>query len=58
MRFSGLGMKTREELIAFNANIVNSAANFVTMEDPGSESDIQAHRMMYEKIWQSCSDSY
>ena len=49
MRFSGLGIKTREELIRFNARIVNSAGNFVTMEDPGSESDIEAHRLMNKK---------
>ena len=49
MRFSGLGIKTREELIEFNAEIVKGADNFVTMEDPGSECDIEAHRMMNEK---------
>ena len=49
MRFSGLGIKTREELIEFNAGIVKSATNFVTMEDPGSESDIEAHKLMNEK---------
>ncbi|MBN1851049.1 MAG: hypothetical protein JW932_20985 [Deltaproteobacteria bacterium] len=49
MRFSGLGLKTREELIAFNATIVNSAPNFVTMEDPGSETDIEAHKLMNKK---------
>jgi enolase len=49
MRFSGLGRKTREELIEFNAQIVNSADNFVTMEDPGSEFDIPAHKLMNEK---------
>jgi len=49
MRFSGLGIKTREELIEFDAGIVNSADNFVTMEDPGSESDIEAHRLMNTK---------
>ncbi|MFC1866829.1 hypothetical protein ACFL0H_01665 [Thermodesulfobacteriota bacterium] len=49
MRFSGLGIKTREELIAFNATIVKSAPNFVTMEDPGSESDIEAHKLMNAK---------
>jgi len=49
MRFSGLGIKTREELINFNASIVKSASNFVTMEDPGSECDIEAHRLMYNK---------
>jgi enolase len=49
MRFSGLGIKTREELIEFNAKIVKSATNFVTMEDPGSESEVEAHRLMNEK---------
>jgi enolase len=49
MRFSGLGIKTREELIEFDASIVNSADNFVTMEDPGSESDIEAHKLMNTK---------
>ena len=46
MRFSGQGIKTRKELIAFNGSIVTSASNFVTMEDPGSEHDVEAHRMM------------
>jgi len=49
MRFSGLGRKTREQLIDFNSTIVNSARNFVTMEDPGSESDIEAHKLMNAK---------
>lgn len=49
MRFSGLGKKTREQLIKFNYSVVKSAPNFVTMEDPGSESDPEAHRMMNEK---------
>jgi len=49
MRFSGLGIKSREELIKFNAKIVKSASNFVTMEDPGSESDIKAHKLMNAK---------
>ena len=49
MRFSGLGRKTCEELIEFNAQIVNSADNFVTMEDPGSEFDIPAHKLMNKK---------
>ncbi|MFC1839055.1 hypothetical protein ACFL1N_05720 [Thermodesulfobacteriota bacterium] len=49
MRFSGLGIKSREELIEFNAKIVKSASNFVTMEDPGSESDIEAHKLMNAK---------
>lgn len=49
MRFSGQGEKSREELIAFNYSIVNSAPNFVTMEDPGSECDPVAHKLMNEK---------
>jgi enolase len=49
MRFSGLGIKTREELIEFNYSVVSSAPNFVNMEDPGSESDILAHKLMNEK---------
>lgn len=49
MRFSGLGIKTREELLEFNASIVTAADNFVTMEDPGSENDILSHKMMNEK---------
>jgi len=49
MRFSGLGKKTSEQLIEFNARIVNSADNFVTMEDPGSEFDVPAHKLMNEK---------
>ena len=49
MRFSGLGVIPREKLIEFNATIVNNADNFITMEDPGSECDIEAHRMMNEK---------
>lgn len=49
MRFSGLGEKSREELVEFDWSVVNSAPNFVTMEDPGSESDPEAHRLMNEK---------
>jgi enolase len=49
MRFSGLGRKTREELIEFDYSVVSSASNFVTMEDPGSESDVPAHKLMNEK---------
>ena len=49
MRFSGLGIKTREELIEFNYSVVSSASNFVNMEDPGSESDVIAHKLMNEK---------
>lgn len=49
LRFSGLGVKTRQELIKFNWSVVKSAPNFVTMEDPGSESDPEAHRLMTEK---------
>jgi enolase len=49
MRFSGLGIKTREAMIEFNASIVNDSDNFVTMEDPGSENDILTHKMMNEQ---------
>ncbi len=49
LRFSGQGVKTREELIEFDYSLVKSANNFVTMEDPGSESDPEAHRLMTEK---------
>ena len=49
MRFSGLGVKTREQLIDFDYSVVASAPNFVTMEDPGSESDVVAHKLMNEK---------
>jgi enolase len=49
MRFSGLGKKTREELIEFDYSVVKSADNFATMEDPGSESDVIAHKLMNEK---------
>ncbi|MFW6221683.1 MAG: hypothetical protein ACOC4C_04385, partial [Fibrobacterota bacterium] len=49
MHFSGLGKKSREELIDFNWSVVKSAQNFVTMEDPGSEADPEAHRLMTEK---------
>lgn len=49
MCFSGQGIKTREELIDFNWSIVNSSPNFITMEDPGSEHDVEAHRLMTEK---------
>jgi enolase len=46
MRFSGSGRKTREELIDFDGSVVESADNFVTMEDPGSEHDVAAHKLM------------
>jgi enolase 1/2/3 len=46
MRFSGMGKKTREELIDFDGTIVNSADNFVSMEDPGSEHDLEGHKLM------------
>jgi enolase len=46
MRFSGTGKKTREELIDFDGSVVESADNFVTMEDPGSEHDVAAHKLM------------
>ena len=49
MRFSGLGRKTREELIEFDYSVVSSASNFVTMEDPGSECDVEAHKLMNAK---------
>lgn len=49
MRFSGQGVITREELIKFCGSVVKSAPNFVTMEDPGSEHDPEAHRLMNEK---------
>lgn len=49
MRFSGMGIKTRQQLINFNWSVVKSAPNFVTMEDPGSESDPEAHRLMTGK---------
>ncbi|MBL6991460.1 MAG: hypothetical protein ISR65_16875 [Bacteriovoracaceae bacterium] len=49
MHFSGQGVITREQLIDFNWSIVNSAPNFVTMEDPGSEADVTAHKMMTGK---------
>jgi enolase len=49
MRFSGLGRKTREELIEFDYSVVSSADNFVTMEDPGAETDVVAHKLMNEK---------
>ncbi len=49
MHFSGLGIKTKEELISFNKSIVDKADNFVTMEDPGSERDIEVHRMMTDQ---------
>jgi enolase len=46
MRFSGSGKKTREELIDFDGTVVQSADNFATMEDPGSEHDVEAHKLM------------
>jgi enolase len=46
MRFSGSGKKTREELVEFDGSIVKSADNFATMEDPGSEHDVAAHKLM------------
>ncbi|HEX7510133.1 MAG TPA: hypothetical protein VF335_02440 [Chitinivibrionales bacterium] len=49
MRFSGLGRKTREQLIDFDYSVVSSADNFVTMEDPGAETDVIAHKLMNEK---------
>ncbi len=46
MRFSRTGRKTREELIDFDGSVVESADNFVSMEDPGSEHDVDAHKLM------------
>jgi len=46
MRFSGAGKKTREELVEFDGTVVNSADNFATMEDPGSEHDLEGHKLM------------
>jgi enolase len=46
-RFSGLGIKTRRELIDFDKSLVDRFfPHFITMEDPGSENDIEAHRLM------------
>jgi enolase len=48
--FSGQGIKSRNELIDFNGSIVTRfLPNFVTMEDPGSENDIEAHCLMTGK---------
>ena len=58
MRFSGLGIKTREELIEFDYSVVKSADNFVTMEDPGSEIDIAAHKLMNEKYGDRVADRH
>ncbi len=45
--FSGQGVKSREELIDFNGSVVDkNLPFFITMEDPGSEFDIEAHRLM------------
>jgi enolase len=49
MIFSGQGIKTREELIDFNYELIKTAPNFATMEDPGSENDWEGHRLMTEK---------
>ncbi len=49
MCFSGMGVKTSEELIEFNGSIVTKYPNFITMEDPGSENDIHAHKLMSDK---------
>lgn len=49
MRFSGEGIKTREELVGFNWSIVKSSPNFIVMEDPGSETDIETFCLMNEK---------
>jgi enolase len=49
MRFSGLGVKTRAELVEFNWQLAQTAPNFITMEDPGSEHDPETHRLMNKK---------
>lgn len=49
MRFSQTGQKTREELIDFDGTVVESADNFVTMEDPASEHDVEGHKLMNER---------
>jgi enolase len=49
MRFSGLGIKTREQLVEFDYSLVSKFPNFVSMEDPGSETDIIAHKLMNAK---------
>lgn len=49
-RFSKQGIKTREELIDFNGSLVERfSPNFITMEDPGSEKDVEAHKLMTGK---------
>ncbi|MEN8188963.1 MAG: hypothetical protein ABFS19_03895 [Thermodesulfobacteriota bacterium] len=54
MRFSGLGEKSRKELIKFNYSIVSASPNFVTMEDPGAEHDVEAHKLMTAKYGNRC----
>ena len=49
MRFSGMGVLTREQLIKFDGNVVAFAPNFATMEDPGAEGDPTAHKLMNAK---------
>jgi enolase len=47
MRFSDSGIKTREELNDFNGIIVKRfLPDFISMEDPGSENDKEAHCLM------------
>jgi enolase len=46
LRFSQGGQLTREQLVALDGQLVESADNFVSMEDPGSEHDVEAHRLM------------
>jgi enolase len=49
-RFSKQGIKSREELIDFNGSVVERfLPNFITMEDPGSENDVDAHKLMTGK---------
>ncbi|HNR99761.1 MAG TPA: hypothetical protein PKX48_08075 [Planctomycetota bacterium] len=49
MRFSGMGVLTREQLIKFDGKVVAFAPNFATMEDPGAEGDPTAHKLMNAK---------
>lgn len=46
LRFSGGGRLSREQLIRLDGALVQSADNFVSMEDPASEHDIEGHRLM------------
>lgn len=49
-RFSEKGIMSRKKLIDFNWSIANEYLNnFITMEDPGSENDVEAHCLMTGK---------